>query len=325
MQSFLWDGNTLFTMYRIKKYAKDAYLCQTAPDKRGAYSIDQSKALKMIGFSHGQSLERFTVKKNNKTYKKYMMCGDATSDGWATSVVFLNESAIKNKQGAEKEYKYSIANAKKITGLNYVGSYNGAVKRLDAAISTDGSTLAVWCEKKNYAKRVISLYNMNVIKDYLYVKGNNTYSLSSAKLRNAALITRVELSETVAQPNKSFQSMELSNAFGTKKNNWRVYITSGNQGIAGKKTTITRLTISKGNKWSNHRMIQVKIPVNSAGKKVINTTAEIEGCHIQGSELHFLMTPSKDSKNGETKSPAKTWQYIMSVSKSIFNNKAAER
>lgn len=329
LQSYLWDGEKLLTLFRKQETPASAYLCQ-AEKKVSGYSINQGQYKRMIGFSHGQSLERFTVKKNAKKLKKYMFCAGAgykgdnstkklektEGQGWSKNVVFVDNSDILGTK--EYSYKKNYKKIKKIIGLNKVGDVKSAIKRVDAAISSDGKVLVVWCSLKNYNKRQVSLYDMGVIKKYLYEKNNLYYNMSSKKLREDALITTIADSSNILQPNNSFQSIEVSQAFGDSKNKWQVYITSGNEG-KGQNLTITRFTMTKGEKkLKNHRLIYVQVPYNKEGTPILTGTCEIEGCHIKGDDLQFILTNSKDAlKNIKAD---KAVQYIVGVKKTVFSD-----
>lgn len=350
LQSYLWDGNDLLTQFRNSKSKYSSFLCHA--EKKGSnYFINQGAALKMIGFSHGQSFERFTVQKDGEKkspkYKKYMLCagagceGDNTTkkiestdkNGWAKNVVFLDENVIMKK--GTHSYKRNFNKIKKIVGLNKVGDVKSKVMRVDAALSSNGEVLAVWCKLQNYNKRQVSLYDMGVIKRYLYNNGQTYYNLNNKRLRDAALITTVADSKDVLQPNESFQSIEVGNAFSvekdsTDKNKWQVYITSGNESkkmneaVGAQKLTVTRFTMTRGkSKLTNRRLVYIQIPHNKEGVQILSGTCEIEGCHIKGDELQFILTKSKKKGNASI-DVGKGVQYIVGMKKTIFSDDRAK-
>lgn len=118
------------------------------------------------------------------------------------------------------------------------------------------------------------------------------------------------------------------------------YITSGNTGKRNQKLVITRFTITKdSNKITNKRKVAVAIPYNKQGTPILNEAYqhEIEGCHIKGDVLQFLLTDSQNQLNKNQKeiqekkktdatysAPNKVVQYIVEMKKSAFKEGAAK-
>lgn len=60
------------------------------------------------------------------------------------------------------------------------------------------------------------------------------------------------------------------------------------------------------------------IPNNKEGTPILTGTCEIEGCHIKGDDLQFILTNSKDAlKNIKAD---KAVQYIVGVKKTVFSD-----
>lgn len=351
LQSFLWtaDYNTLFTIFRRNNVNVDnAYLCQSKV-KAGALLVDQSNPLLLEKCSHGQTFERFKVNKKSK----YMMCAGSglkdnkatdkvSTGGWAQNIIFLDETKILDRQGKKFKYENEIGKTKRIVGIQkYLRNKTGKnlpLKRIDAALSSDNKHLIIWCAQKNSSSRKILILDMTLIKNQLYSKGKKYINLGSKK--NSPVVAYAEDSEMFLQPNGSFQSIELSQVFGKKSNKWYAYITSGNTGKRNQKLVITRFTITKdSNKITNKRKVAVAIPYNKQGTPILNEAYqhEIEGCHIKGDVLQFLLTDSQNQLNKNQKeiqekkktdatysAPNKVVQYIVEMKKSAFKEEAAK-
>ena len=181
---------------------------------------------------------------------------------------------------------------------------------------------------------------MKKIKDRLYGKKSKTYIDLSSKIGKEMVITCASDPGTFLYPNESFQSIEVSKAFGSKKNKWYGYITSGNTAKKNKELLIQRFTIAKGSgKISNIRRVGVRIPVNQEGKLILSKrfAHEIEGCHIKGNLIQFILTESqqeydkkyqekikikkKDDKYMDTD---KVEQYIVEMKRAEFNKEEAK-
>ncbi len=351
IQSFLWTADNLFTIFRKGgAFVNDAFLCQTKRTS-GIAKIDQTKTLRLQNCSHGQTLESFKVNGKNK----YMMCAGAglpdnkpkeveSYTGWAKNVIFLDESKILDRQEKTFSYKGNFKKLKRIVGIRkYINNKLGGkylLKRIDAALSSDKRQLIIWCQMQTDTRRQIILLDMKKIKDKLYGKKSKTYIDLSSKIGKEMVITCASDPGTFLYPNESFQSIEVSKAFGSKKNKWYGYITSGNTAKKNKELLIQRFTIAKGSgKISNIRRVGVRIPVNQEGKLILSKrfAHEIEGCHIKGNLIQFILTESqqeydkkyqekikikkKDDKYMDTD---KVEQYIVEMKRAEFNKEEAK-
>ncbi len=152
------------------------------------------------------------------------------------------------------------------------------------------------------AKVQLSLYDMKKICKILYKKQKAKNLLSFDDLRNSCITSHTvemkeKLSDTV-QPGGSFQSVDV------KKNNngtWSVYITSGHE--ADKQSLyVSCITLKKGkNQKPKYNIVKVAPKI-----KKYTGTRELEGCHVVGNNLNFLVAPSG-------KKVSKQKQYIYSV------------
>lgn len=67
---------------------------------------------------------------------------------------------------------------------------------------------------------------------------------------------------------------------------------------------------------TNFCSVNVSIPHNERGVEILSGTCELEGCHIKGEELQFIMTKSnlEDEENNSYKE-LKVEQYIVGLDK----------
>ncbi len=334
-QSYLWDGDNLMAQFSNVKTSKmAAYLCRFHPIS-GVYGTDQSKAEMFGGLGHGQTFERFSVSKNRKKYKCYMVCGGAGYDNDNTikenaekkkpkNIVLINKGNFKEiTKDNKKYYKNMFRVNKRIVGLGRI-KLQKQVRRVEAALSANGKYLVVWAKMKGSNKRQISIFDMTVIKEYLYNKNHLVYNMGKETLKKRALVANVYGSASVFQPNMSLQSIEISNPFGEEKDSWNVYITSGNEGKRkedeDKKTaTVSKIKITKGSEnYSDRNIVHICMPYTKEGRPLLNEPVEIEGCHIKGNELQFILTSSKQKKPLAIND--KGLQFIVGIKKKAIKN-----
>lgn len=118
-------------------------------------------------------------------------------------------------------------------------------------------------------------------------------------------------------PSNSFQSIEVSNKVGSNKH--YVYICGGNENTPNQDgLQISRFTMTENkSSISNRRRVMVNPKTQGDDKNDIEShNREIEGCHIVGKDLQFLITHSKT--NGEQ--VMKNLQYICRIKKNEFTS-----
>ena len=268
----------------------------------------------MKGFGHGQTFEQFLYKGK----EQYLLSGNpyGSEKHFSRDIVLMSPEEFKSiaemrdEFGGPHEFSYrgSWKNDpkpyKKLINANYAnrtGISAGKLTRVDAAVTSDSSTLVVWSKVKS-AKVQISLYDINQICEKLYKKENEINSLSFDNLRKACITSyTVEMKEKLSdavQPGGSFQSVDV------KKNNngtWSVYITSGNE-AAKQSLYVSCITLKKGrNQKPSYNIVKVDPKI-----KNYTGTRELEGCHVVGNNLNFLVAPSGNKVS-------KQKQYIYSV------------
>ncbi len=331
LQSYLWNGDKLHLLFRNAKKKTSAFLGTAGKTSAGYYSLDVGNVLNMKGFSHGQSFERLDI----GSKRTFMICSGAKTkrengkkdkNGWSREVSFVPEKKLLNRT---KDFSDKNNCIKKIIGFEYIPHDLGkklSIKRIDAALSTsEQDVLVVWYTFWNCDKRMIALFDMNKIEKH-FIDGNTYFNLKNDQCRNSALILATNESASKLQPNKSFQSIEVSDGYGSKDGKtkkWKIYITSGNTG-KGQALTLNRATLSikKGanpdsGKISEYHQVSVTVPHNASGQPVLTGELELEGCHIKGEELHFLMTRSnKENKEVAPNAKAdKVQQFIVGTDK----------
>lgn len=281
------------------------------------YELFKQNPNVMVEFGHGQTFEQFLYKGK----EQYLLSGNPKKTGkhFSRDIVFMSPEKLKDiaemPQQSGKPAKISYGDLwkkspkpfKKLIKANYAnraGKRVGEIARVDAAVTSDSSTLVVW-SKMTSAKVQLSLYDMKKICKKLYTKnkkGNEKNSISFADLKNACIASRtVEMKDKLSdaiQPGGSFQSVDVEkNSDGT----WDVYIMSGNE--ASKQSLyISCLTLKKeNNRNASYRTVKVDPQIEGyTGKR------ELEGCHVAGNTLNFLVTPSGSNVS-------KQKQYIYSV------------
>lgn len=268
----------------------------------------------MKGFGHGQTFEQFLYKGK----EQYLLSGNPydSEKHFSRDIVLMSPEKFKSiaemryQFGGPHEFsyrnswKYSPKPYKKLINANCAnraGKSAGKLTRVDAAVTSDGSTLVVWSKVKS-ARVQLSLYDMKKICKILYKKEKAKNLLSFDDLRNACITSHtVEMKEKLSdavQPGGSFQSVDVEkNSNGT----WSVYITSGNE--ADKQSLyVSCITLKKGkNQKPNYNIVKVDPKIEK-----YTGTRELEGCHVVGNNLNFLVAPSG-------KKVSKQKQYIYSV------------
>lgn len=309
IQSFdIEDGYIYISqVYNNKQTGKKYVRISKCVNTNGVYTEVGSMLLQDAG--HGQTLEVY--KHNGKTYL-LVSCGNYYDSNakiiWSTQIgriEFENGKIIQN------------ADVQRLTYLNYsnnVMSKFGATKRVDAAVSTDGSCLLIWKRSRADVDE-FSGYDFNMI--------NNIFDNSSSKtipfkdnyeLKRACKFSFGKRENKKNNIPVSIQGLALSNATLDKsqKEVHSIYISSGNE-KNNSGNYLYRL-----NSYGTYRN-SVKIDdtgVWSAYGITGNLTAEIEGARISGSEIQFVLRDTAGD-NGDNDTIKKR-QVIATIPKSIL-------
>lgn len=330
-QSYQLSGMEAYTIYAgTKKDKGNAYLTLGKTSYVG-YDFKQSDSIKMKGFAHGQTNEILEFGKGKKKQKYFMFGGKSDGKKWAKEIAFIKFGKVIDKLKDKKELAYDINKTnlvRRITHINCAnkkGDSKGVVKRVDAALSADMSVLAIWCMFMDGAVQV-SLYKMGPIREFVKkTKKMPTFSLKSSKAKKACLASYYQkpqkgkrsLGDCAVHPSNSFQSIEVSNKVGSNKH--YVYICGGNENTPNQNgLQISRFTMTENkSSISNRRRVMVNPKTQGDDKNDIEShNREIEGCHIVGKDLQFLITHSKT--NGEQ--VMKNLQYICRIKKNEFTS-----
>lgn len=171
-------------------------------------------------FGHGQTLEGYEY--NGEKYF-WISCkaNTAYDNAWALQI-----GRIKYESGKTINSYTEISRFADLAYANKTGTYFGDVKRVDAALSTDGTMLLFWVQDVNNNIQY-SIYRTDVLNAYLDVTdlvGSKYISFKDNNVLRAACIS--SFTQTAAEavlPNGSNQGIELDN-------DGNIYITGGNIG-----------------------------------------------------------------------------------------------
>lgn len=311
--------------YLMSASGKNAQVIKRTVDSNGNPAFADPVTFK--GFGHGQTFEQFILS-NNQEY--YLLGGDV-KDKFSRSLALVPRSLFENRMLNSESLHFSdweeglFRIMTNLEGANKKGSIRGDLHRVDAALTSDGSTLVIWKEiqNKNETIHEISLYKMRkILKVY---KNQKKEESKKKKSKKKQMSKNLELSFTgdyaenlkkacigsfwekypgeeksVLKPNSSFQSIDIEKYFENNKEKWRIAITSGNEIGELKDATITRLEVQKSKKKST---TETGVTYKAYRDDVVlegNTKArlELEGGHfMNASRFEFIAM----KKTGETK------------------------
>ncbi len=314
IQNFLIDGKNMYITQHTGKKSSNVNVAKLTGNETGtsyAFPNKNYVAGDMLDFAHGQTLE--------KAGEYFLTVGNCGRKRFGRQLCFVREDVFsKLSEGGELRYiDWKKGNNgspfEKLTKVGYAnsaGERTGDVLRADAAVTEDESTLAIWCRTKN-EKLQLSLYDYSVIKKYLLdskatgISFNGKYK---AELKRACFVSCTlecpKGTDSVLQPLSSLQGIDV---YRIATGKWYVFLTGGNQYSKEKgkknKLQISRIMLTKGenNKVNNTKRVTIR-----PNQKSSSGYWEIEGCHVKGSQLQFLITPSKKGANKQN-------QYLASV------------
>ncbi|MBR3581532.1 MAG: hypothetical protein IKO54_03715 [Lachnospiraceae bacterium] len=290
IQSFYINGSEIYICqnynnitYNGVAYSGNNVLLSRCIISGNTFSRVDDMLLTDVG--HGQTLDMYTYGNNNYFL---ISCGGyqtTTPDGnlvyWSTQIGRIQYSAntvINN------------SNIKRLVDLNYANMNNtsfGAVKRVDAALSSDKTKLLIWKRSQSNVDE-FSVYDFSVINTELSGL-NNTNTLSfqaNTTLQNAC-------TSTVTQPSNmpsSVQGVELSNAGGGIHS---IYVSSGNE-KKGIPLKIFRFN-TNGNYKNQATIIDTGVWSLYNASPSLDVLAEIECIKISGNNLQFVLRNTDNS------------------------------
>ncbi|EEI19720.1 hypothetical protein G8J22_02448 [Lentilactobacillus hilgardii] len=303
VQKFYLDSdNTAYALQMYGDSGKNMRLCYGTIDPNQT-DIDFTKKgfiqMNLINFGHGQTFEPFTDSAGNKWAWVATYASSTEKDNLGAS--WASRIGVIKLDGQDK----NASDVPAITYLNYLGTgktKNMSMHRVDAALSSDKTRLAIWTQAagdtKTTNKQITALNaqplfealqsgNVNAKTDPRMVKGGSFYVSS----RN---ITKY------VYPQNSWQGMELSDKRSPENGgyNW-LYFTSG-QADAKSKPMIIR------SPWN----ILGSTPVERVMTfKDLSGAVEIEAPQLTGNDILFGIEQGPSGNKTH---------YIYSVKKSIF-------
>lgn len=218
-------------------------------------------------FGHTQTLEMFQY--NGKTYF-WIGCKANTdySYNWATQLARIQYVPSKNVDYTEV-YRF--------TSLSYAnanGTSIGAIKRADAALSSNGERLFLWVQDVD-GEIQYSYYNaatLNAELDKLEASGGTKYTgFTNSRIKAACYGSFRQSGSNRVLPNGSCQGVEFNNA-----NN--IFIIGGNENESPK---IAKLNGS-GNNYTFSKLVTVTNSALGTGAKI-----ETEGIQLKGDYIYF--------------------------------------
>lgn len=191
--------------------------CKIDEEKKTATVVD---SMILTDFGHGQTLDGY--EHNGKTYFWTTCKANTEYDNcWGLQV-----GRIEYQPGAKINAYTDIARFSDLAYANKKGDEFGSVKRVDAALSTNGEKMLFWVQRTDNAIQY-SIYRTDVLNAYLdvvdlldlkYVSFKDNYILQAACQSSFSQDT----TEAVL-PNGSQQGVELSD-------DGKIYIAGGNVG-----------------------------------------------------------------------------------------------
>lgn len=298
VQKFYLDSdNTAYALQMYGDSGKNMKLCYGTIDPNQT-DIDFTQKgfiqMNLINFGHGQTFEPFTDSAGNKWAWVATYASSTEKDNLGAS--WASRIGVIKLDGQAK----NASDVPAITYLNYLGTgktKNMSMHRVDAALSSDKTRLAIWTQAAGDTQttalnaqplfEALQSGNVNAKTDPRMVKGGSFYVSS----RN---ITKY------VYPQKSWQGMELSDKRSPENGgyNW-LYFTSG-QAVTGSKPMIIR---APWNVFSATPVERVMTFTDLSG------AVEIEAPQLTGNDILFGIEQGPSGHKTH---------YIYSVKKSIF-------
>lgn len=264
--------------YVLQVYSNATYGELSKADINGStLDFSQYEPMRLNGFGHGQTLEYFSH--NNTDYFWIGTKGVATrtdyndNDLWATQL-----GRLPYQEGATVEYD-AIDRLTYLTRLT--GSTEGAIERVEAALSTDRNYMLIMTVNQDHSKARFTIYDHNAIQ----TKMDGNSALSMADL-TGDIIDTWSISGSIYSKikNGSIQGIDLAN----KNNNggFSVYISSGN---TGEQPCVTKVTFGSTSGLSEGKYIDnIYWPISQVeteGVQIFDATNLYVGIAYHSSDL----------------------------------------
>lgn len=229
VQKFYLDGDTAYALQMYGSNGKDMKLVSkeiTSTDTEINFRESPSLNILLKNFGHGQTFEPFTDESDGSKWAWVATYASSTQedsggDYWATRIGVISLDNVD---------QIDASDVHAITYLNYLGTgstKNLSLHRVDAALSSDKSRLAIWTQSSGTnvtsTKRVTAL---NAQELFTALKSGNVNAMTDSGMVSGGkyFVSSRDISG-YSYPNDSWQGMELSN-MTSNGYNW-IYLTSG--------------------------------------------------------------------------------------------------
>lgn len=276
-------------IYVVQKVGSNSIISRCLIDAETKTATRESK-MTLTGFGHTQTLEWF--EHNGKAYF-WVGCkkNDDYSRLWAMQI-----GRITYEPGAVIESYTDIVRLSNLNCANKSASAYGSVKRAEAALSSDKSTLAIWMMNTSGNVQV-SWYDAATINSLLDAKENESSKYLSfegnSKLKSACKGSFTQSSGNTTMPNGSNQGIEFSDGNA-------LYMIGG---AKGERPKISKIICYNG-KYTYSSLVTISNSIFNG------TETEPEGIQLKGDYVYFGIADHADK---DTKQ-----QYIYSIPKSKF-------
>ena len=270
-------------IYVLQRTGANSYLSRCSISGTTATHIDH---MILENFGHTQTLEYYT---HNENAYFWVGCNanDLYDKKWAKQL-----GRIKYVANSSVSYT-SIYRFSSLSYANENGTSFGTIKRADAALSSDGTTLLLWVQDTT-GEIQYSSYDaeeLNDILDDLVQAGGQKYiSFSNDDVAEACFGSFRQSGDNRVLPNGSCQGVEINDADS-------IFIIGGNTGETPKMAKL----IGSGSSYSNSYLATIS-------NNSFNTQTETEGIQLKGNYIYFGIS---DHNTGADK--------IYSIPKSVFN------
>lgn len=294
--------------------------CSIDEKDKKILNFDDNSTMRLKGFAHGQTFE--FVDCDGKTY---MLLGANVRKEFSQSLALVEYKAKSTISVQDKDVK-------RITKLAYANQkrkYFAKVGRIDAALSADNNTLCVWFandlngdDKENIkiSKVQIACFQMDkIIKYFESHKTERSLSFQSMKKTWCNYSCEQNKKNKIIRPYNSNQGIEVSNTHKGKNaknkmvNKNKVYLSAGDES-KNKPLIICMMTLYKKSKSDLTKNGSFRTQMRVIPEKVSFKKREMEGLHIYGEDIFFLVAPN----NGKGNTTDKSKQYICSIPKTYM-------
>lgn len=299
IQNFHVSPKNIYTTQKSKNSSTgllDVYISRCEISSDGKTAVCKDKMI-LRGFGHNQILTPYS-----HNGKVYLWIGCKPCLDFSDEQPTIQIGRIQYQAGKVYTKYTQIC---RFGGLNYANkncTSIGAVRRVDAALSSDKSTLLI--AVRSYDKETgddkyiaYSCYNNTKLNQALdKVEADPSTNLvvfkDNTTLKNACLFTVIQPKKDAPLPRNSCQGLELTNTY------YSIYISGG---VWTKYPQIGKM-VKSGNGYIYSSCVTLK-------NSFFTDRTEIEGLQIFGDYLYFAITGT----NGPS-----TTQYIYSINKTIL-------